>query len=118
MKTILLILSVLITSAAWNQSLIKANSWFDNYEYAKAAEQYSNYSKSNELSLDDYKRMTYSYYITGQYAKSLPLADSLLKRQDIEPMFYYIHAESSMGMEKYGQAKVSYIAYQELDDDG
>ncbi|MBL1279883.1 MAG: OmpA family protein [Fluviicola sp.] len=114
MKTAFLFLFALFTSISWSQSLQKANAWFDNYEYAKAADLYA---KSKELPLEDYKRMTYSYYITGQYAKTLPLVDSILRTPNVEPMFYYIHAESSMGMGKYAQAKVSYIKYQELDDE-
>ena len=117
MKTLLLFFSIVSFSNVWSQSLQEANQWFDNYEYAKAAEVYASYAKSNELALDDYKRYTYSQYITGEYAKCLPLVEELVKDENVEPIFVYIDAECKLGLEKYDEAKAAYIKYQSLDNE-
>jgi len=113
--TVLFLISISTTSL-WAQSLTKANQWFENYEYAKAAEIYSDYSEKNELPMEDYKRWAYAYFVLGDYEKGLPLVDSILKTNDFSPTFYYIHAEMSFGKGLYDQAKESYEKYDELDD--
>lgn len=115
MKTGLFFLSLFIVSISWSQSLQEANDWFDNYEYDKAAEIYSKYAESKELQVEDSKRLTYSYYVTGQHQKCLPIVETLVTMDDTEPMFYFIHAESNMGVKKYDQAIDLYKKYQSMD---
>lgn len=117
MKIILTLLSFSISYGIWSQTLAEANNWFENYEYSKSAEVYSEYAKTNSLPLEDYKRLTYAYYITGKYEKCLPLSDSILKTDDIEPLFYFMNAESAMAINDYEKAKASYVMYQSLDDE-
>ncbi len=117
MKALLLIVTVVSLSTGWSQSLQEANRWFDNYEYAKAAEIYKQYSENEQLPTDDFKRYAYAYYITGEYAKCLPLVDSLVQQKNIEPVFIYIQGECNLGLENYDEAKASYIKYQSLDDE-
>ncbi len=112
-----LFIFVVSTSSLMAQSLTEANQWFEKYEYAAAAKIYSDYAKSNELPMEDYKRWAYSYFVIGDYKKCLPLVDSILKTKDFSPTFYYIHAETSFAAGLYDQANDSYNKYQELDDE-
>ncbi len=115
--TVFFFLMALSTSTIWAQSLTKAHQWFENYEYAKAAEIYSEYAQKNELPMEDYKRWAYAYFVIGDYEKCLPLVDSIIKTKDFSPTFYYIHAEVSFASGLYEQAKVSYNKYDELDEE-
>ncbi len=118
MKYITFLLLVAIsTNSSLAQSLTKANQWFENYEYAKAAEIYSDYAKNNELPMEDYKRWAYAYFVIGDYEKCLPLVDSIIKTKDFSPTFYYIHAETSFAVGLYDQANKSYNKYDELDEE-
>ncbi len=114
--TVLFLISISTTSV-WAQSLTKANQWFENYEYAKAAEIYSDYAKKDELPMEDYKRWAYAYFVLGEYNKCLPLVDSIIRTNDFSPTFYYIHAETSFAAGLYEQANESYNKYDELDSE-
>lgn len=114
--TILFLITISMNSLM-AQSLTKATQWFENYEYAKAAEIYSEYAKNNDLPMEDYKRWAYAYFVIGDYDKCLPLVDSIIKTKDVSPTFYYIHAETSFAAGLYEQANQSYNKYDELDDE-
>ena len=99
------------------QSLNEARGYFDNYEYGKAASAFDSYSKMKSLSLDDYKKWAYSCFVIGDNAKGFPLADSILRTRDAEPLFYYVHGEMAMGLGKYSEAEESFTKYQKLDNE-
>lgn len=99
------------------QSLAEATTLFDRFEYAKAAEVYSQLAQKKSLSQEDYKKMAYSYYVIGAYEKCFPLVDSLIEMSGIEPFFFYIHGMSAMAMEQYATAKESFQKYQGLDNE-
>jgi peptidoglycan-associated lipoprotein len=117
MKAFLVVVSLVISYGAWTQSLAEANKWFEKYEYFRAADLFNQYAQEKTLPLDDYKRLAYSYYVTGEYKKCLPIVDSIIRTRDFAPVFYYIHAEANMGVKNYEQAKASYVQYQLLDNE-
>lgn len=117
MKSFSLILAVLFSFNVISQSLDEANSWFANYEYARAAQIFSDYAKNKPLPFEDYKRMGYAYFIIGDFENCLPVMDSVIKTKNAEPFFIFMHGEASMGMGLYDQAKTSFITYQKLDNE-
>lgn len=117
MKSIFLILTCTLSFSTFSQSLDEANSWFENFEYARAAQIYFDYAKSKPLPFEDYKKMGYSFFVIGDFENCLPIADSLIKIREIEPFFMYMHGEASMAMGLYDQAKQSFISYEALDDE-
>ncbi|NRA12881.1 MAG: OmpA family protein [Crocinitomicaceae bacterium] len=100
-----------------SQSLDEAIRYFERFEYALSAEIYSEYAKVSPLSLEDYKRFGYAYFVIGEYEKCLPISDSILKTRDVEPFWYYVNGEVNMGERNYERAKESYEKYQSLDDE-
>lgn len=116
MKKILFLLFTGVSSALSAQSSL-ADSYFDNYEYAKAAELYEKDAQKKKLSIDEYKKLGYSYYIIGALQKCLPISDSLTKINSIEPFFVYMNGDVNLGLGNYSKAKTSYQHYQTLDDE-
>lgn len=102
---------------AYSQSASEANKWFEKYEYAKAAAIFENAAAKQPLKIDDYRRWCYTLYITGQYEKCFPLADSIVRRKDTPAFFYYIHGYTAMGMKEYDSAKTSFEKYRTLDNE-
>lgn len=117
MSRILLFVLLCVSSTGWTQSLRQAGKYFENFEYKRAAKAYEAVAKDKELSLDNYKRLAYSYFLSGDYEKCLPLSDSIINTHDAEPMFYYINGEVNMGNRNYEKAKESFQKYSQLDDE-
>ncbi|MFK7786783.1 MAG: OmpA family protein [Crocinitomicaceae bacterium] len=117
MKTLIFLLSICVSGGLWSQSLREANRLFNKYEYARAAAMYEEVGKTEYLSLDEYKNLAYSYYITGSYEKCVPVSDSILKTSDVEPFFHYLNGEAHFGAGHYDQAKAAYEQYAKLDNE-
>lgn len=117
MKLTSLLIAVSTVGTVWSQSLEEATGYFERYEYARAAQIYSEYAKSNQLPLEDYKRLTYSYFVIGEFESCLPLSDSICKLPKTEPLFYYINGEVNMGNRNYEKAKESYVKYESMDSE-
>lgn len=117
MRILLIIGLFVIGSQAQAQSLAEATTLFDRFEYAKAADVYSQLAQKKSLSQEDYKKMAYSYYAIGAYSKCFPLVDSLIGMNEIEPFFFYMHGMSAMATEQYATAKQSFQKYQSLDNE-
>jgi tetratricopeptide (TPR) repeat protein len=115
MKTTFFLIAMLITSSLWSQSLDNARSLFERFEYASAAKEYSEILKAGPVPLEDYKRIGYAYFIIGEYESCLPISDSILNTEDVEPFFYYMNGEVNMGQRNYEQARKSYEKYVTLD---
>jgi len=117
MKTTSLLIALLISSGLWSQSLDQARSLFERYEYASSVKEYEKVLKTRPVPLEDYKQIAYAYFIIGEYENCLPISDSILKTDDVEPFFYYVNAEVNMGQRNYEQARISYEKYITLDDE-
>jgi peptidoglycan-associated lipoprotein len=117
MKNVFLIGALFLCICAQGQSLSEASSLFDRFEYSKAAEIYSSISRKKSLSQEEYKKMAYSYFAIDEFSKCFPFADSLIKMNEIEPYFYYMHAYTAMALNKFDLAKSSFKKYQALDDE-
>ncbi len=117
MRIILVAVLSSLSFSLLSQSLTEARTYFENYEYARAASAYDSYAQIKELPLEDYKRWVYSSYIIGDYKKGLPISDSVLRTKSPEPLFYYINGEINMGLKNYEQARSAYVKYQSLDDE-
>lgn len=114
MKQLFLTITLLASFVASSQTIKEANKWFDSYEYGKAA---SIYEQVNLVTIEDYQRFCYSYFITGEYKKCMPLADSIVRRIDTPAFFYYAHGYSAMALGDYPTAIKSLQEYQKLDDE-
>ncbi len=114
MRQFFLAITLLTSFGASSQTIKEANRWFDSYEYAKAA---SIYEQVNPATIEDYQRWCYSYFITGEYEKCLPLADSIVRRIDTPSFFYYAHGYSAMALGDYPTAIESLQEYKRLDDE-
>ena len=114
MRQFFLAISLLTSFGASSQTIKEANRWFDSYEYAKAA---SIYEQVNPATIEDYQRWCYSYFITGEYEKCMPLADSIVRRIDTPSFFYYAHGYSAMALGDYPTAIESLQEYKKLDDE-
>lgn len=117
MRRIFLITFLCLCGTGWSQSLKEATKYFEKYEYKKAAATYEAVAKQRELPEDDYKRLAYAYFVSGQYEKCLPLSDSILNMDDPAPLFYYINGEVNMGNRNYEKAKASFVEYSKMDDE-
>lgn len=117
MKTTCFLITILIASSSWSQSLDDARSFFERFEYASSAEEYRKCLKNGTVPLEDYKRAAYSFFMIGEYDECLPISDSILNTNDVEPFFYYVNAEVNMGQRNYEKAKQSYEKYITLDDE-
>jgi len=102
---------------AQGQSLAEASALFDNFEYAKASNIYSQISQKKSLSQEDFKKTAYSFFAIEEYDRCFPFVDSLVKTNGIEPFFFYMHAYSAMAISKFEIAKSSFKKYQSLDDE-
>jgi hypothetical protein len=116
MRKLYFICFLLITSNLGAQSLSEANEYFEKYEYKKAAQIFSECSKNKRLSLENYKRMAYSYFTISEFDQSYPLTDSLTKLKAIEPYFIYMHGMASMYKGNFTQAKELFSLYKIRDD--
>lgn len=116
MKKIFFLLFTGVSTAISAQTST-ADKYFDNYEYAKAAELYENDAQKKKLSIDEYKKLGYSYYIIGDLNKCLSISDSLIRIKSIEPFFIYMNGDVNLGLGNYSKAKSSYERYQSLDDE-
>ena len=117
MRILLLLLLICQYNAGWSQSLEEAEQYFNKYEYVKAAEIYELNAARKALSIEDYKRLAYSYFVSGQYEKCLPLSDSIIQGANVEPMFFYMNGEVNMGNRNYEKAKSSFVAYSKMDNE-
>lgn len=117
MRITILIAFSSLTFGLLGQSLSEARAYFENYEYARAANAYSSIAQLKKLPIDDYKRWAYSYYIIGENQKGLPISDSIIRMKEAEPMFFYINGEMNKGAGNYAKAKESYERYAKLDNE-
>lgn len=117
MRIVILLLLICQYNTGWSQSLKEAEHYFEKYEYVKAAELYELNASRKALSIEDYKRLAYAYFVSGQYEKCLPLSDSIIKGTNVEPMFFYINGEVNMGNRNYEKAKASFVAYSKMDSE-
>ena len=117
MKVIFTCTVLLSCFFTFSQTAAEANKWFEKYEYSKAAAIFENVAQKQSLKIEDYRRWCYTLYITGDYEKCLPLADSIVRRKDTPAFFYYIHGYTAMGMGQYSSAKSSFEKYRTLDDE-
>lgn len=114
MKTIFftLIATLIAVFNVYSQSLSDARKAFDRYDYELAAEYFSNiFESEKQLNLEDLKRITYSYYVIGDYEKCKPFSDSLLRKKKLEEMFYLINGDVNRGLSNYVKAIESYELY-------
>jgi len=102
-------------SMLFSQSLKDANKHFDRFEYQKAAEQFELYAKTKPLKEEDFKRYGYALFVTGQFTKCLPISDSIIKLEGVEPFFHYMNGETNMATRNFSKAKSSFEKYQKLD---
>ena len=114
MKQLFLTIILLASFGASSQTIKEANRWFDSYEYAKAA---TIYEQVIPATIEDYQRWCYAYFITGEYKKCMPLADSIVRRIDTPSFFYYAHGYSAMALGDYPTALESFQEYRKLDDE-
>ncbi|MBB79259.1 MAG: hypothetical protein CL844_09695 [Crocinitomicaceae bacterium] len=114
-KFITFLLLLFFNSTTFSQYLEEARGWFEKYEYKKSAEAYSKSNEIDNLSIDDLNRLAYSYFIIGEYKKCRPIVDSLIKRDNIPPLFFYIDGELSKEEGNYLKAKESFEKYMLLD---
>jgi len=98
------------------QTLSEANEYFDKYEYKKAAQLFSECANKKHLSIENYKRLAYSYFTISEFELSYPLTDSLTKLKTIEPYFIYMHGIASLYKGNYAQAKELFSLYKIRDD--
>lgn len=117
MKRTSLLIAISTVGTVCSQSLDEATENFERYEYARAAKIYSDYAKTNDLPIEDYKRLAYSYFVIGEYENCLPISDSIIQLSKVEPMFYYINGEVNMGRRNFEKAKESFVKYKSLDDE-
>ncbi len=117
MKRFLFITCLVTSSHFFAQDLAQAGKMFDRFEYKQASVLYSNAAAKKGLSLEDYKKLAYSYFAIGEFDKSAPLADSLCKINDIEPFFFYMKGMSNMAINNFEVAKASFTAYQSKDNE-
>lgn len=118
MKIFTLLFVLGLSSGLWSQvSLRHANSLFNKYEYSGAAAMFAELSSTKPLSIEDYKKLGYCYFIVGDFKNCLPISDSILKLSDPKPFFYYMNGEANFGEGNYEIAKASYITYQGKDDE-
>ncbi len=116
MRNIYFICFLLFSFNLGAQSLSEANEYFDKYEYKKAAQLFSECAKKKHLSIENYKRMAYSYFTISEFEQSYPLTDSLTKLKTVEPYFIYMHGMASMYKGNYAQAKELFSLYKIRDD--
>ncbi len=117
MKTTLLTIACCISLASWGQSIREANKLFFKYEYERSTEMFAEIAREMPLPLEEYKRLGYGYYITGDFKNCLPISDSLLKTTKVEPFFYFMNGEANFGVGNYDKARASYLKYQSLDNE-
>jgi len=117
MRFIVAIAACAVSLFSYGQSLREANKLFFKYEYGRSTEMFEELAKEAPLPLEEYKRLGYGYYITGDFKKCLPISDSLLNEKKIEPFFYYMNGEANFGLGNYEKAKASYLKYQSLDNE-
>jgi outer membrane protein OmpA-like peptidoglycan-associated protein len=117
MKRFLLFLLVLSVNfgAIAQSSLKQANNYFDKYEYAAASSLFASYSESHKLSYDDFKKLTYCYYVVGDFENCARLSDSIAKRRDSEPFFHYMNGEANLAIGELAKAKNAFVYYQKKD---
>lgn len=116
MKIQILIASLLFSVMnVQGQSLNEANSFFKNYEYAKAADLFQAIQQKSTLQLEDFKKLVYSYYVIGDFSNCQPLIDSLITKNDVEPYFYFVHGRSCMANGRYQEAKESFLQFERLE---
>lgn len=111
MKKLILFTFILFGFSANSQSLADASRLFENYEYAQAAALYEKISLKKKLSVEDYKRLAYSYYTIGDYDKCYPIVDSLVKIKEVDPFFHYAHGKVCMSRGEFTKAKSSFLVY-------
>lgn len=117
MRQLFLLILLGVSTTGWTQTLKEATKYFEKYEYKRAAKTYEAVAKQRDLPVEDFQRLTYAYFVIGDYEKCLPLSDSILNMNDVPPMFYYINGEVNMGNRNYEKAKASFVEYSKLDDE-
>lgn len=116
MKIKILIASLLFSVMnVQGQSLNEANSFFKNYEYAKAADLFNAIQQKSKLQLEDFKKLVYSYYVIGDFSSCQPLVDSLIIKKDVEPYFYFVHGRTCMANGRFTEAKESFLQFERLE---
>ena len=99
------------------QNLSDANYWFEKYEYAKAAQLYNACNEVTPLSKPNLKRLAYSYYTIGDYSKCKKYLDSIIQFEDIDPFFFYMHAQVNYAFRNFDAAKQSYLKINPISED-
>ena len=107
----------LLFSTGKAQNLSDANYWFEKYEYAKAAQLYNESNEVTPLSKSNLKRLAYSYYAIGNYSKCKKYLDSIIQFEDIDPFFFYMHAEVNYAFRNFNAAKQSYLKINPIPED-
>lgn len=113
-KIFTLTVALLTVVNLYAQSLADARKAFDRYDYELATSHYESIASSkNNFEQEDLKRITYSYYIVGDFKKCKPFSDSLIKNPKIEPFFFLVNGDVNKGLSNFEKAIDSYKIYQE-----
>jgi hypothetical protein len=109
MNKLLIIITISFFSfKLFSQSLNEINKYFEKFEYKIYSELLNEYSKKNKVSIQDIKKLAYSYYLIGDYKSSYPIVDSIINLDICPEFFHFIHGEMALFNKDYTKAKASF----------
>jgi outer membrane protein OmpA-like peptidoglycan-associated protein len=89
----------------------KADSYFDNNEFARAIPLYKKDADKNDVSL---RRLADCYRILKNYAEAEACYGKLVAKNASDPLVYYYYGEALLNNNKYDEAKKQFLHYSEL----
>lgn len=86
----------------------RADSYFENNEFAKAIPLYKKEAEKNDAAL---YRLGDCYRLLKNYAEAEPCYEKLAVRNPSDPMVYYYYGEALLNNNKYEEAKKQFLVY-------
>src|ERR1035437_6359788 len=100
--------------AQMKSTVKKADSYYNNNEYAKAIHLYKKASKKNN---DALRKLANCYRIMKNYQQAEIYYEKLVAKKPSDPMAYYYYAETLLNNNKYDETKKEFLTYSALDLD-
>jgi peptidoglycan-associated lipoprotein len=96
-----------------SQTMEKAITYFDRYEYGMA---YVSFKEAgiNQMDADELLKYIYSCYVIGNFEEVCRHAEKVEKREELDPFFWWAFGQSFLATGQKEKAKENYMHYKEL----
>ena len=105
---------LLILSGCASAYLKAGDKYFNNLEYSNAIPHYEKYIEKGTRNNDVLLSLANCYRNTDQISKWESALKSIVKKEDVDPSYYFQYAEALMGNDKYDDAIIWLTKYSDL----